>query len=253
MNYIYNFPISMLSGFLNDSEKCLVDIGKFALYCRYIAKDNDIEDTLDGFGIIYNNVNVALKGGKMLYQQYGSDGYPWTGISNDLYWTFCHKDRSDFDKATLLAFLAIKSLIGQKPYYKVTNQSVIFKRMAGYKESEKFNIPKEIKKFTTRSRFDRIKLELKENWNVVIYANHVRGMYISITLSLEELAMQAEKNKLRTRQKAQIRAAEEARRKAVETLAAEYPKPQPTPRAEQPYQVQKPPQSYYDNGEDLDF
>ncbi len=242
----FNFPISMLSGFMTNSYLTLDAIFDFCIWKRY-EKNEDIDEVKKYFHVTIGNESKTLKNGKELSNKYGNNGCPWTGIGGDLFWTYYKNDRSDFDKATLLAFLAIKSLIGQKPYYKVTNQSVIFKRMAGYKESEKFNIPKEIKKFTTRSRFDRIKLELKEKWNVVIYANHVRGMYISTTLSLEELAMQAEKNKLRTRQKIQIHAAEEARKKAVEILAAEYPKPQPTPRTEQP------PQSYYDNGDDLDF
>ena len=253
MSYIYNFPISMLRGFMTNTDSVLDDILCFCIWLDYEACEQDIEAVKERLHITIGNEKNSLKKGKELSNRYRNDGYPWTGISNKLFWDYMRKGRSDFDKATLLAFLAIKSLIGQKPYYKVTNQSVIFKRMAGYKESEKFIIPKEITKFTTRSRFDRIKLELKEKWNVVIYANHVRGMYISTTLSLEELAMQAEKNKLRTRQRAQSHEAEEARRKAVEILAAEYPKPQPTPRTEQPHQVQKPPQLYYDNGNDLDF
>ena len=252
-NYIYNFPISMLRGFMGNTDSVLDSILDFCIWQDYEACQQDIEAVKERLHITIGNEKSTLREGKELSNRYRNDGYPWTGISHNLFWEYMRKDRSDFDKATLLAFLAIKSLIGQKPFYKVTNQSVIFKRMAGYKESDKWNIPKEIKKFTTRSRFDRIKLELKENWNVVIYATYVRGMYISTTLSLEELAMQAEKNKLRTRQRAQSHAAEEARRKAVETLAAEYPKPQPTPRTEQPRQVQKPPQSYYDNGNDLDF
>lgn len=253
-NFIYNFPISMLHGFISNPDKVLNDILDFAVYStnkQYHYEDADEVEAITGTR--FYNLNSALRDGEQLAKEHSNNGYPWTGIGHNILWQFKGKDRNDFDKATLLAFLAIKSLIGEKPYYKVTNQSVIFKRMAGYKDSDKYNLPKEIKKFTTRSRFDRIKLELKENWNVVIYATHVRGMYISTTLSLEELAMQAEKNKLRTRQRAQSHAAEEARRKAVETLAAEYPKPQPTPRTEQPHQVQKPPQSYYDNGNDLDF
>lgn len=241
----------MLHGFMGNTDSVLDDILCFCIWQDYEACEQDIEAVKERLHITIGNEKNSLKKGKELYNRYRNDGYPWTGISNELFWSYMRKGRCDFDKATLLAFLAIKSLIGQKPFYKVTNQSVIFKRMAGYKESDKWIIPKEIKKFTTRSRFDRIKLELKENWNVVIYATHVRGMYISTSLSLEELAMQAEKNKLRTRQRAQSHAAEEARRKAVETLSAEYPKP--TPRTEQPHQVQKPPQSYYDNGDDLDF
>lgn len=218
-DFIYNFPISILQGFMTNPDKVLENVLNFALYKTnedYHYKDAD--EVCNITGTRFYNLNAALRAGKELVEEYDGKGYPWTGIGNDLLWTYKKKDRSDFDKATLLAFLAIKSLIGQKPFYKVTNQSIIFKRMAGYKDSDKWNIPKEIKKYTTRSRFDRIKLELKENWNVVIYASHVRGMYISTTLSLDELALQAEKNKLRTRQKAQAQAAEEARKRAIEAL-----------------------------------
>ncbi len=234
----------MLQGFMIDPDAVLNNILDFALYNMCKNEEYDLESAAHKMGVKFGNLQKSYEEGESLYDFYGDNGYPWSGISHDLFWNFYKKDRSDLDKATLLAFLAIKSLIGQKPYYKVTNQDVIFKRMAGYKEKDKYNLPKEIKKYTTRSRFNRIKLELKEHWNVVIYANHVRGMYISTTMSLEELAFHAEKNKLKTRQKLQSNAAEEARRKAIELLAVGSQQPQQTPRKEQP--IKKPRSNAYE-------
>lgn len=244
-NYIYNFPISMLQGFMINSDSVMSKILDFVLFSTCKDQEElDMESAADRMGVSFGNLMGAYAEGESLYNSYSDEGYPWTGMSHDLFWKFYKKDRSDLDKATLLAFLAIKSLIGQKPYYKVTNQDVIFKRMAGHKEKDKFYLPKEIKNFTTRSRFNRIKLELKEHWNVVIYANHVRGMYISTTMSLEELAFHAEKNKLKTRQKLQSNAAEEARKKAIELLAVGSQQPQQAPRKDQP--LKKPRSNAYE-------
>jgi len=218
--YIYNFPISMLHGFMVNTDSVLDEILDFCIWQKY-QKCEDIEEVKQTLCISFGNENMVLEKGRKLFERYRNDGYPWTGISHDAFWSFFRQNRSDFDKATLLAFLAIKSFIGQKEYYKITNQKNIFKRMAGYKESDKYHLPKEIKKFTTRSRFDRIKLELQENWNIVIYAFHVRGMYVSSVLSLNQLALVAEKNKLKTRQKKKSYAAAEARKKALEVIARE--------------------------------
>lgn len=79
-------------------------------------------------------------------------------------------------------------------------------------------IPKGIANFTSRYRFDKIKMELIENWNVVFYASHVRGMYISLSMSLYELALQAERNKIKMRQKRQTFSVEEARKNALDAL-----------------------------------
>jgi len=218
MNYIYNFPISMLRDFMKYTDNTLDNILDFCIWQTY-KQCKDIDTTKETLGIsIGSNVDDVLRNGKGLYNRHADNGYPWTGISHDLFWSYMRKGRSGFDKACLLAFLAIKSLIGQKPYYKLTNQSILFKRMAGYKESDNIKLPKEIAYFTTRYRFDKIKLELKENWNIVIYASYMRGMYLSTSLTLDELALQAEKNKLRTRRMMQTRATAEARKKALAAL-----------------------------------
>ena len=207
----------MLKGFLGNSEECLNNILYFAAYCRYRTtnSENDIGNTLC---VNFGDIGAALEKGEELYDKYWHDCYPWTGISSDLFWTFSHKHRSDFDKATLLAFLAIKSLIGGKPYYKVTNQNVIFKRMAGYKETENYKIPDVLQRFCTRSRFDAIKMELRENYSVVFYSQHVRGMFVSTELPLEKLAYIAEERKLSARRDAARQAEAEAGRKARDML-----------------------------------
>lgn len=217
MGYIYNFPISMLRGFMAETDSVLDSILDFNIWQEY-EKCEDIEVVKTRLGITISNKDKTLESGKRLSKKYRYDGYPWTGISHKLFWEFFREDRSDFDKAALLGFLAAKSLIGGKPYYKLTNQSVLQKRMAGYKEKDRCEIPKELKHFTTRWFFDRIKLELKENFGVVIYANHVRGMYISTSLSLEQLAVEAEENKLKTRLKAQAQASVQAKREALQYL-----------------------------------
>ena len=205
----------MLRGFMTNSNEVLCNILNFCVWKEYLSCEDE-DEVNSRLGIKMGS--KSLEEGKRLYNRYANDGFPWTGMRKELYWSYYEKFRDDFDKVTLLAFLAIKSYLGKNKYYKLSNQSNLFKRMSGYKESDKIKIPKEIAVFTTRYRFDKIKLELKENWKVIFYATHIRGMYFSISMTLDELVLQAEKNKLKSRQKMQTKAVEEARKRALEEL-----------------------------------
>ena len=219
----YNFPICLLENFITDSEKCLEEILDFVTWKhnKGILKE---EETAGYLSVKYGCFSETLKKGKNLEKTvldfYASS--PWTGLNRDVYWRFRNNSCSDFDKAVLLAFLAFKSILGNKPWYKITNQNKIYYRMAGKTmgKGEHQKLPEEIATFCTRYKFDQIKLELKENWGLLIYANHTRGMYVSTTdkMSLKELALVAERGKLQCRKLAQRQAEQEAKEAAIRAL-----------------------------------
>ena len=219
----YNFPICLLENFITESEKCLDEILDFVTW-KHNKGNLKEEETAGYLGVKYGDFSKSLERGKVLERtimDYYVDS-PWTGLNRDVYWRFKNNSCSDFDKAVLLAFLAFKSILGNKPWYKITNQNKIYYRMAG-KTMGKGNhpkLPKEIATFCTRYKFDQIKLELKENWGLLIYANHTRGMYVSTTdkMSLKALALVAERGKLQCRKLAQRQAEQEAKEAAIRAL-----------------------------------
>lgn len=220
----YNFPICLLEGFMDDSGGCLNKILDYVTW-QHNQGDLTAEDTAHYLGVKYGNFENTLNRGHSIanHLEHGKPS-PWTGINRDVFWQFKDHNRSDFDKAVLLAFLAFKSILGNKEWYKITNQNAIYYRMAGMTlakaKGKTPKLPKEIAAFCTRYKFDQIKLELKENWGILIYANHTRGMYVSTAdkMTLEKLALVAERGKLQRRKAAQRQTEQAAKEAAIRTL-----------------------------------
>jgi hypothetical protein len=118
---------------------------------------------------------------------------------------FYKEEKDEYDKIQLVAYLAIRSILGGKEYVK-TNKSHILSRMMGYGSSKL--IPSELSdeveqlfnKYTIRYHIDKLIVELQLNWNLLTYSNHNRGIYIALKseekkMTLEKLALIAEQGK----------------------------------------------------------
>lgn len=215
-NY-FNFPIVLLQGFMGDSHKCLYDVFS---YCVFDFLQNNSEDEMkEFFGISTYNKDKVLQYGKQLYDSINNEAY--TGLSVSLFWQFYKEYKTDMDKITLLAFLAIKSIVGNRPCAKVTNQTLIYSRMAGYTHIQG-TLPEEILAYCTRWKFENIKIDLKEYYNVSFYAYHTRGQYISTQLDFETLCRVAEKQKMKGRRARLNKSEKEAREQVRNDLHITY-------------------------------
>jgi hypothetical protein len=118
---------------------------------------------------------------------------------------FYKEEKDEYDKIQLVAYLAIRSILGGKEYVK-TNKSHILSRMMGY--GSKKMIPSELSdevfqlfdKYTIRYHIDKLIVELQLNWNLLTYSNHNRGIYIALKseekkMTIEKLALIAEQGK----------------------------------------------------------
>ena len=195
----FNFPIELLAGFMNNTNVVLGNIFDYCIYKYMHDKKCCVEDAEKYFGVKTGNHNKSIDNGEKIYKMVKDKRL--TGINEssagDLFWSFYKNNKSDFDKAVLLAFLAVKSIVGNKQYYKLTNQNIWFNRIAG-QDDDCETLPKEIAKYCTRYQFDKIKIELNESYKVSIYAYHTRGQYVSLKMSIEELAQVAESRKHKT-------------------------------------------------------
>lgn len=216
----FTFPITLLSGFMTNTEGVCDKILYFCAYEHYL-KFNNIEETKTFFTVKFGDEKHAMEQGKVLSQSTNRK-VPWTSCSVNMYWSY-RNENDELSKATFLAFLAIKSIVGEKAYYK-TSQVRIFKRMAGMTDAFSDQLPDDIAPWCERYKFNRIKDELQESFGVTIYANHSRGIYVSTKLDLQKLIEAAERNKLSYRSAKKKHMTEEAYRKAIAVVNSEAPK-----------------------------
>ena len=217
----HNFPIHLLKGFLIDSDKCLNDIILYSVYANSLNIQNGTELervklTLDSFELT-GSVKDICKAGANIYTNTPPKS-AMSGINIKIIKDYRTNFKTDFDKACLLAFLAIKSIIANKAYCKIDN-NFLWSRMDGNSKSvDVSELSDEVKVYANRYQIDKIKKELIFNWYLVYYSRHTRGFYVSFKLDLEELVFEAEKKRKSVKEKQQKQAQNEALKKALERL-----------------------------------
>ena len=199
-----NFPIGLLQKAFIDIRSTMNDIMDYAVYVRAISfyHEGKIENSVykaahNDFGIKLGNPQNSASNGKILFESKTKKA-PMTGISKKTCFDFYDNEKTESEIAVLLAYLAIKSIIGTKPYVHITNEFLIA-RMGGFPSIKAIpeELPEPLAKFATRRRLDKIKFELRKSWNVTIYGFRVRGFYVSIEnqFSLEDLIYEVEKRR----------------------------------------------------------
>ncbi len=189
----------MLKGLYENSDKFFNDVFDVGIYLYSKTLEGDEEkrykDSLKFLGITQKYITAGIKNAKSILSNM-PDKYPIAGIDKDMLFNYYRNAKTEFELICLGAFLGIKSIIGKKPYDK-TNKAMIHARMFGYTSHK--DLPKSLtplqKKYLIRWQMDKVILELQLNWNLKVYWNHDRGIYISFDLPLKKLAETVEKNK----------------------------------------------------------
>lgn len=189
----YNFPLPLMHGFWESNakaQKCLDDALYFyarwvwemtgsnfseKYFCEFIEKELGI-----------TNFRYSSKAGlyhrtKDYWWNYTSDKYDgaYFSISSGLFFKFYGKKTTQEDRIGLLAYLAVKSIIGNKLFAQ-TNRFFIASRMACNTKFVK-ELPQEIKQCTTRRKFEKLKDTLFEVYHVGIFTDRrMRGCYVSL-------------------------------------------------------------------------
>ena len=220
-----NFPIELLQGFMIDSKKCLVDIANYGSYahCLKLGYGNELSKqkaTYEYFDFEFKKANAckSFELGEQLYNSIEKNT-PMAGISMTMFGDYYKNKKTPFEKACLLAYLAFKSIIGDKQYIRMTNIFLI-SRMAGNRNKDD-DLPQELIPYTGdngRRRLIAIKNELQMKFGLVYYGQHTRGFYVSFKMELEDLILQAEKDKKKTKLKALKDEQKEAYRRAINRL-----------------------------------
>ena len=219
-----NFPVQLLQDAFKDIRQTMVNVLDYAGYAHTLklhgSDSKKMEDAGHYFGITWGNTLKSYRDGKTLYESIPQNS-PMAGINKDVLFDFYKNTKTLDEIAVLLAFLAIKSIVGIKPYCKVTNAYLIA-RMAGYAKIEDIPhpLPQPLAQYNTRRKLDKIKKELQLNWNVNIYSRYTRGFYVSIDnkFELNKLVFEAEKRRKSTKEKQLKQRNDEARRLAKKKL-----------------------------------
>lgn len=219
----FNFPIQLLDGFLRDSQTQLEFILNYHLYAHSLKLDagDELKNFIDSakyWNVELGNEELAFDDGKMVYDSL-PDNSPMTGISEAVFWDYFQNFKTDFEKACFIAFVALKSILGTKPYAKITN-AYLLSRMDGKPKVSKdvLNLSDEVKQYSTRYRLDKIKEELQNSWGLVYYSHYTRGFYISFKLTIEKLVYEAEKKRKSNKEKKRKELKNQARKKALDQL-----------------------------------
>lgn len=216
----FNAPIQLLDGFLENSSLCLNDVFDYAIYQYYSKLEGSqaerFKATYKEFGVsTTRSQSKIIENGKVLIDSIPYNS-PRIGINKNMYIDFYQNQKSDFDKVCLLGFLAIKSIVGDKPFWKLDNKFWL-SRMDGKVKSvsELWELSENIKKYSTEYQTVKIKKELRNNWGLVTYSRYTRGFYVSFDLTLEQLVFEAEKRRKSTKEKQYKRLESEALQKAL--------------------------------------
>jgi hypothetical protein len=204
-----NFPIQLLDGFMVDYYKVLNNIFDYSVYVKSTTLHGNetkrINDALGYLDVTAGNKTKTAKNGKELFYSIPEKS-PMAGISKTMFFDFYGKKKTDFEKACLLGYLAIRSILGNKKSTK-TNNNLWLARMNGQPKAEietlkdgignyaneyKVIVSAEINKYANEYQLKKIKTELRTNWGLVTYSRYTKGFYISYKLELKALILIAE-------------------------------------------------------------
>jgi hypothetical protein len=146
----------------------------------------DSDHELKNNCIEFNNVNQALKllnlkgdadavisHAKFIKRQIKpKEIMPMIGIH--LLFDYRDTNKSEFDIIQLKAYIAIQSILGVKLYAK-TNKQFILQRMFGVNQNIEL-----LNKYDKRHHWEKLMLQLQMNWNLNVYSNRTRGVWVSI-------------------------------------------------------------------------
>ncbi|MDV6168684.1 hypothetical protein R1T16_09630 [Flavobacterium sp. DG1-102-2] len=192
----FNFPVALLRDFMTDSQSVLKNILYYSLYSHSLRLDYGDEmerfkNAIDYYEMpIFPTPDVFYEAQDVY--EFMPVNLPMVGLNTEIFLRFFLSTKSDYEKATLLGFLAIKSILGGKSYCKIDNRFWL-SRMDGLSRScDIYLLSDGIRKYSTEYMTKKIKNELKDNWGLKSYSRYTRGFYVSFDMSLENLVKTAE-------------------------------------------------------------
>ena len=224
----FNFPIQLLENFLINKDEVLGNISRYSVYFygrSYLTFSEDLnmfKESAEFFNVNFGDDNTAYKRGKMLYDIIPSNS-PMVGLNLSIFWDYLKNDKTEFEKITLLGFLAIKSILQNKSYCKITNRFWL-SRMDGKAKSinDSSDLSESILKYDNNYQFRKIKAELERNWKLKTVSG--RGFNVSFKMSFEALYYEVFKRRKKYKDIVLKNKKDEAKEKALSRIYGTQPK-----------------------------
>ena len=199
MEKYYNCPCVLWKDYLLDEKKQQIkeNIVDYVMATKYdVCKD--MEKVRNELGNIVGGDNEEiLQNGHNLIKMYGGGKTAQFSIDIDVFWDFHKNYHTDEERAILLAYLALKSIVGKQDFIK-TNAQMWLSRMDGHtKPVKKEQLTDKVREWATPYKIRKLKALLWKYYHVGFYSSNVHGFYASIKLTSGKLmqAVKKENNK----------------------------------------------------------
>ena len=187
----YHFPIAILAKGITKTS--LINMVEYCIYSYMEEWAATFTDACKDLG--FKNWNK--EDCRATFERY-KNCRTKTSISREQCGQWFHniENESDYSKLLLLAFLAVKSIVGKKNYV-ITNYDFLLARMAGdsvprYKTTKgkkTLILPPHIEHINTRRRLEQIREDLRKKYHVATWGQQgLRGFAISTKLEEVDLA-----------------------------------------------------------------
>ncbi len=225
----YNAPCGLYKGFLESEEareKVLENVLHYAATVEYqrLTRYKDAEErwqkVCDNLNFIGGDRETIIRDGEELQKKHSKEAC--FSLRCETYWHYSRQYKSDEECELLLAFLALRSILGSKRWGKTTN-AMWLSRMDGKNKPEwrikngkkELVLSGAIQKYNTHYGARKLKSLLFEYYSVSFYSSHMRGFCFSFLLSIKELVRtirrkQNEIEKLESKLKSATKDAEDA-------------------------------------------
>jgi hypothetical protein len=199
-DYVYlNFPVQMMQGGFTDMKAVCSKAIDYGIY-DYMVRNGfsgvvGFGEALKELQLTCKNHSGGLKVSKDIYQQLkDSLEKPVTvSVKKDLLFEYFKNDKSEFEIAVFLGYVGLKSIIGKKPYIKITNDYLLARMFGCSSVVELENdYSAERCKYSTRYHLDKVKTKLESDFGLKLYGQKTRGFYVSFKLPLLDLVYHAE-------------------------------------------------------------
>lgn len=214
----FSFPIQLLQGVIAKPDSiadCVQEIVRYALYYHALklphtedgnSMETQIQSAAGYYNVTIGNIHNTLSEGRRLTDKYTK--VPICSVNTETVWSFDNNNKTRFEVEQFCAFCAMRSIIGKKEFA-VTNKGLILARMFGYasvaeleadtpdttaKNTRKIMDQRKAEvlareRYSKRYHMDKMLDKLEISWGLKRYSNHIKGMFVSFSKSLEELAI----------------------------------------------------------------
>lgn len=199
----FTFPIVLLEGAFSDIQKVCSDIICYSVYFYSKSMNGDsesekMEKAAKALHVSLGSTKESLRKATELDRR---NCKTMTSINTTIVWDYRFNYKSQFEIAVFAAFCAIRSIIGMKSYCKTTNLFLL-SRMAGEPcQVDYSELPGALHKYCNEYQLKKIKSELVLHWGLKYYSHFTRGFYVSFSMNLPDLVLQAETRKKKYQEK----------------------------------------------------